>query len=57
MVLMAKKKDPAAVSLGKKGGRARTEQMTAEQRKEIARKGAATRWQTGRAAPAKKEPA
>lgn len=41
-------KDPAAVSLGRrgglKGGKARAEKLTAEQRKEIARKGAAKRW-------------
>ena len=42
-------KDPAAVSLGRrgglKGGRARAAALTPEQRKEIARKGAAARWQ------------
>ena len=41
-------KDPAAVSLGRrgglKGGRARADKLTAEQRSEIARKAAATRW-------------
>jgi hypothetical protein len=37
-------KDPAAVALGKKGGRARAEAMTAERRAEIARKGAEQRW-------------
>lgn len=42
--LMAKKKDPAAVSLGKKGGRARTQQMTPEQRRDLARKAAQARW-------------
>jgi len=41
---MKKKKDPAAVSLGKKGGRARTDQMTAEERKALARKAAQARW-------------
>jgi hypothetical protein len=30
-------KDPAAVALGKKGGKARTEGMSAKRRKEIAR--------------------
>jgi hypothetical protein len=34
-------KDPAAVALGRKGGAARPEHLTAEQRAEIARKGAA----------------
>ncbi len=41
-------KDPAAVSLGRrgglKGGRARAESMTPEQRSEIAKKAAAKRW-------------
>jgi hypothetical protein len=34
-------KDSAAVALGRKGGAARAEHLTAEQRAEIARKGAA----------------
>ena len=41
-------KDPAAVSLGRrgglKGGRARAEKLTPEQRSTIARKAAAARW-------------
>lgn len=41
-------KDPAAVSLGRrgglKGGAARAKALTPEQRSEIARKAAATRW-------------
>jgi hypothetical protein len=37
-------KDPAAVELGKRGGRARAESMTAEQRSEIARRAAEQRW-------------
>lgn len=41
-------KNPAAVALGrlggKKGGRARAEKLTPEQRSEIARKAAAKRW-------------
>jgi hypothetical protein len=41
-------KDPAAVALGRrgglKGGRARADKLTAEQRSEIARKAAAARW-------------
>ena len=44
-------KDPAAVSLGRrgglKGGRARAEKLTAQQRSEIARKAATTRWRAG----------
>ncbi|MFQ5998788.1 MAG: hypothetical protein ACE5KO_05730 [Candidatus Bathyarchaeia archaeon] len=41
-------KNPAAVALGrlggKKGGRARAEKLTAEQRTDIARKAAQARW-------------
>jgi hypothetical protein len=41
-------KDPAAVSLGRrgglKGGKARAESLTPERRAEIARKAAAARW-------------
>jgi len=41
-------KNPAAVALGrlggKKGGKARAAKLTAEQRREIARKAAQTRW-------------
>jgi hypothetical protein len=44
-------KDPAAVSLGRrgglKGGKARAEKLTPEQRAEIARKAARTRWKRG----------
>lgn len=42
-------KDPAAVALGRrgglKGGRARADKLTPEQRSEIAKKAAQTRWQ------------
>jgi hypothetical protein len=38
-------KDPAAVSMGKRGGRARAQAMTPERRAEIAKKAAAKRWQ------------
>lgn len=41
-------KDPAAVALGRKGGlkggKARAKKLSAEQRKEIAKKAAAARW-------------
>ena len=37
-------KDQAAVELGRKGGKARAAKLTAEQRREIARKAAAARW-------------
>jgi hypothetical protein len=43
-----REKDPAAVELGRrgglKGGAARAKKLSAEQRAEIARKAAATRW-------------
>ncbi len=37
-------KDPAAVSMGKRGGAARAKSMTPERRAEVARKAAAKRW-------------
>jgi hypothetical protein len=37
-------KDPAAVALGRKGGKARAEGMSKKRRKEIARKAAESRW-------------
>jgi hypothetical protein len=37
-------KDPAAAALGKKGGKARARNMTAERRSEIARRAAQSRW-------------
>ena len=37
-------KDKAAVSLGKRGGKARADKMSPERRSEIAKKAAATRW-------------
>lgn len=37
-------KDPAAVALGRKGGKARAANMSARKRKEIARKAAKSRW-------------
>jgi hypothetical protein len=42
---MAKKeKDPHAVHLGQLGGKARKRKLTAERRREIARKAAQVRW-------------
>ncbi len=38
-------KNPAAVELGRLGGKARTDKLTPEQRKEIARKAARARWE------------
>jgi hypothetical protein len=37
-------KDPAAVSMGKRGGAARAKAMTPERRAEIAKKAAEKRW-------------
>jgi hypothetical protein len=37
-------KDPAAKALGKRGGKARAEGMTAERRTEIAKEAAKRRW-------------
>lgn len=41
-------KDPAAVALGKKGGKARADAMTPKRRAEIAQKAAQKRWQKPR---------
>jgi hypothetical protein len=38
-------KDKAAVSLGRRGGKARAESMTPERRAEIAKKAATKRWE------------
>ena len=37
-------KDPAAVALGRKGGKARADSLSKKRRAEIARKAAAKRW-------------
>jgi hypothetical protein len=37
-------KDKAAQSMGKRGGKARAKSLSAERRKEIAQRAAATRW-------------
>lgn len=44
MVLMAKRKNPAAVALGRLGAKARLTKLTAEQRADVARKAAVARW-------------
>ena len=44
---MAKRKDPAAVKLGRRGGKARGKNMTPEQRSESARRAALARWGIG----------
>ncbi|MFN8626028.1 MAG: hypothetical protein U0587_08620 [Candidatus Binatia bacterium] len=40
-----KRKNPAAVALGKRGARARNVNLTPEERTEIARKAVQARWQ------------
>jgi hypothetical protein len=40
----SERKDPAAVALGRRGGRARSEALSARKRKEIAQKAATSRW-------------
>jgi len=41
---MTPKKNPAAVALGRKGGKATAKKLTAEQRAESAQKAAKARW-------------
>ena len=41
---MAKRKNPAAVSLGARGGRARAKNLSPERLRAIGRKGAKARW-------------
>jgi len=57
---MAKKKNPNAVALGKlggsKGGKVRAANLTAEERREIARKAVLTRWAKAREKALQKEP-
>jgi hypothetical protein len=63
-----KRKDPAAVALGRKGGKATAKNLTPEERTEAAKKAAAARWgareakddddhgqATGKARPRKKK--
>jgi hypothetical protein len=47
-----KEKNPHAVYLGQRGGKARSQKLTAEERREVARKAARARW----AKHEKKEP-
>jgi hypothetical protein len=39
-----KEKDPNAVALGRKGGKARLQKLTPEQRSDLARKAVTARW-------------
>jgi len=47
---MKREKDANAVALGRKGGKARMQKLSAEKRKEIARKAIAARWAKVKAA-------
>lgn len=44
MYLRMKRKDPAAVALGRKGGRARMKRISVEERTKLARQAANARW-------------
>ncbi|MGA2769985.1 MAG: hypothetical protein ABSG26_04125 [Bryobacteraceae bacterium] len=50
--MMAKRKNPAAVALGKRGAKARLVKLTPEKRTEVAKKAAAARWGKPEAASA-----
>lgn len=50
-------KDAAAVSLGKRGGKARARALTEEERSKIAKLGAKARWKKGRSVRGSKEQA
>jgi len=43
-----KRKNPAAVALGRKGGRTRMKKLTPEQRTTLARQAANARWKKGK---------
>ena len=43
-MLMVKRKNPMAVALGRRGGKARLKKMTPEERKRVAQAGANARW-------------
>lgn len=40
-------KDPSAQAMGRKGGKARAESLSAKERSEIAKKAASARWKKG----------
>jgi len=44
VIMNRKQKNPAAVSLGSLGGKARAKKLSAERRREIARKAIQARW-------------
>jgi len=51
MRLMAKRKHPAAVLLGKRGAKARLVKLTPEKRSEVAKKAAEARWKNVKKKP------
>ena len=51
--MMAKRKNPAAVALGKRGAKARLKKLSPEKRTEVAKKAAAARWRKPAAKPKK----
>lgn len=53
--MMAKRKNPAAVALGKRGAKARLKKLSPEKRSEVAKKAAAARWGKPAAAMAPEE--
>ena len=54
---MARKKNPAAVALGRKGGKNSRINLTPEQRTSLAKKAAAARWKDKPAKKAGQKPA
>jgi hypothetical protein len=52
---MAKRKNPAAVALGKRGAKARMKKLTPEQRSDVARKAVTARWKKAQQKPTKGE--
>ena len=55
MVLMAKRKNPAAVALGKRSAKARMKKLTPEKRSEVARIAVTARWKKAKDKPAAKK--
>jgi len=51
---MAKRKNPAAVALGKRGAKARMKKLTPEKRSEVARTAVTARWKKAKRKPAVK---
>ena len=53
MESMPKRKNPAAVALGKRGAKARLKKLSPEKRSEVAKKAAAARWDKAKNTPKK----